>query len=97
MIVDLSLGDPNIQALFSDRICRTIFADAMSRFTQAKPNNFIQFYFEEAHNLFMQKILHDADLYLQQDLAERGIDVSPDEAFAIQKLRFIHLMMEHTP
>jgi len=42
------------------------------------------------------KNLHDIKRWLQQDLAERGIDVSPDEALAIQKLRVIHFMMEHT-
>ena len=51
---------------------------------------------EEAHKLFVQKLVHDAKRWLQQDLAEHGIDVSPDEALAIQKLHTIHLMMEHT-
>ena len=32
----------------------------MTRFTSAQPNNFIQFYFEEAHNLFPKK--EDKDL-----------------------------------
>ena len=50
----------------------------------------------EAHELFMQKIVHNAKRFLQQDLAEHGIDVSPDEVLAIQSLRIIHLMMEHT-
>ncbi len=49
---------------------------------------------EEAHNLFMQKIVHDAKRYLQQNLSEQGIEVSPDEALAIQRLRIMHLMME---
>jgi hypothetical protein len=55
VIVDLSLGDPNIQRIFSERVCKHIFNDAVARFTEAKPNNFIQFYFEEAHNLFPEK------------------------------------------
>src|SRR5262249_4509177 len=32
VIVDLSQGDPEIQQLYSERICRQIFADAMARF-----------------------------------------------------------------
>lgn len=60
IIVDLSQGDPEIQRLYSERICRQIFADAMARFIGNQPNNFIQFYFEEAHNLFPRK--EDKDL-----------------------------------
>lgn len=52
IIIDLSQGDPESQILYSERITRQIFTDAMSRFVENKPNNFIQFYFEEAHNLF---------------------------------------------
>ena len=33
IIVDLSLGNPQIQAMFSERICQRIFTDAISRFT----------------------------------------------------------------
>src|SRR4051794_41399883 len=52
VIVDLSQGDPEIQRLYSERICRHVFADAMARFVGNRPNNFVQFYFEEAHYLF---------------------------------------------
>jgi hypothetical protein len=55
IIIDLSQGDPEIQRLYSERICQYVFADAMKRFIANKPNNFIQFYFEEAHNLFPKK------------------------------------------
>jgi len=51
---------------------------------------------EEAHKLYMQKIVHAAKRYLQQDLTEHGIVVSPEEAVAIHGLRTIHLMMEYT-
>ena len=51
---------------------------------------------KEAHDLFMQKIVHDTKREIQQDLAEQGIVVSPDEAVAIQKLHILHQMMEHT-
>ena len=60
IIVDLSQGDPDIQGLYSERICRKIFANSMDRFVNNKPNNFVQFYFEEAHNLFPKK--DDKDL-----------------------------------
>src|SRR5262249_2570906 len=35
VIVDLSIGDPAVQELFSELICRAIFQDALQRFTRA--------------------------------------------------------------
>ena len=55
IIIDLSQGDPKIQQTFSERICKCIFRDAMDHFIHNRPNNFIQFYFEEAHNLFPKR------------------------------------------
>jgi hypothetical protein len=55
VIIDLSQGSPDIQRLYSERICEYIFDDAMARFIRNVPNNFVQFYFEEAHNLFPRK------------------------------------------
>ena len=43
VIVDLSQGDPVVQNLFAERICRAIFNDSMSRCIDNRPNNFIQF------------------------------------------------------
>jgi DNA helicase HerA-like ATPase len=71
VIIDLSQGNPEIQALYSERICRHIFTDAMARFITNKPNNFVQFYFEEAHNLFPKK--EDKDLsQIYNRLAKEG-------------------------
>lgn len=55
VIVDLSLGDDSTKRYFSERLCRHIFNDAMRRFTKMKDQNFIQMYFEEAHNLFPRR------------------------------------------
>ena len=60
MIIDLSQGDPVIQQTFADKICLSVFRNAMDNFVNNRPNNFIQFYFEEAHNLFPKK--DDKDL-----------------------------------
>ena len=60
VIIDLSQGDTDVQKIYSERICSKIFMEASGRFIQNKPNNFIQFYFEEAHNLFPKK--DDKDL-----------------------------------
>src|SRR5690606_5476546 len=55
VIIDLSQGDPNLQATYSERICRRIFTDGMKRFVDNEAANYIQLYFEEAHNLFPKK------------------------------------------
>jgi hypothetical protein len=55
VIVDLSQGLKEVQTRFSEKICQTVFQKSMERFIQNLPNNFIQFYFEEAHNLFPKK------------------------------------------
>lgn len=88
VIVDLSLGDPKIQAMFSERICRQIFANAVSRFTSTLPNNFIQFYFEEAHNLFPKK--EDKDLsQIYNRLAKEGAKFNLGLIYATQEVSSI--------
>jgi hypothetical protein len=88
IIVDLSQGDPSIQRLYSDRICRQIFADSMSRFIDNKPNNFVQFYFEEAHNLFPKK--DDKDLsQIYNRLAKEGAKLNLGLIYATQEVSSI--------
>jgi len=88
IIVDLSQGDPNIQKLYSDRICKHIFADAMNRFIQNLPNNFVQFYFEEAHNLFPKK--DDRDLsQIYNRLAKEGAKLNLGLIYATQEVSSI--------
>lgn len=88
VIVDLSVGDPLIQALFSERICRVIFNDSMRRFTEATANNYIQFYFEEAHNLFPRK--EDKDLsQIYNRLAKEGAKLNLGLIYATQEVSSI--------
>src|SRR5947199_4650739 len=88
VIVDLSQGDPTIQALYSERICQRVFADAMARFVKAQPNNFIQFYFEEAHNLFPKK--DDKDLsQIYNRLAKEGAKLNLGLIYATQEVSSI--------
>ncbi len=87
-IIDLSQGDPDIQALYSDRICRAIFADALDRFVHNQPNNFIQFYFEEAHNLFPRK--EDRDLNgVYNKIAKEGAKLNLGLIYATQEVSSI--------
>jgi DNA helicase HerA-like ATPase len=88
IIVDLSQGDPEIQRLYSERICRQIFANAMSGFIENRPNNFIQFYFEEAHNLFPKK--EDRDLsQIYNRIAKEGAKLNLGLIYATQEVSSI--------
>jgi hypothetical protein len=88
VIIDLSQGDPDVQRLYSERICRKIFMDAMDRFVRTKPNNFIQFYFEEAHNLFPKK--DDQDLsQIYNRIAKEGAKLNLGLVYATQEVSSI--------
>lgn len=88
VIIDLSLGDDNTKKFFSDRVCWHIFNDAMARFTRAEPNNTIQFYFEEAHNLFPKK--EDRDLSIVYNrLAKEGAKLHLGLFYATQEVSSI--------
>ena len=88
VIIDLSQGDPSIQKLYSERICRKIFANSMEKFTKNEPNNFIQFYFEEAHNLFPKKEDKDlSDIYNR--IAKEGAKLNLGLIYATQEVSSI--------
>jgi len=88
IIVDLSQGDPEIQRLYSESICRKIFEDSMDRFISNRPNNFIQYYFEEAHNLFPKKEEKDlSDIYNR--LAKEGAKLNLGIVYATQEVSSI--------
>lgn len=88
VIVDLSQGDPNIQRLYSESICKYIFSDAMGRFIKNEPNNFIQFYFEEAHNLFPKK--EDKDLsQIYNRIAKEGAKLNLGLIYLTQEVSSI--------
>ncbi|WP_206170654.1 ATP-binding protein [Spirosoma pollinicola] len=88
VIADLSQGDPALQRMFSERICRKIFQDSMARFIANEPNNFIQFYFEEAHNLFPKK--DDKDLaQIYNRLAKEGAKLNLGMTYATQEVSSI--------
>ncbi len=88
VIIDLSQGDPAIQRIYSERICRRLFADSMNRFIQNLPNNFVQFYFEEAHNLFPKK--DDKDLsQIYNRIAKEGAKLNLGLVYATQEVSSI--------
>ncbi|NUZ11879.1 ATP-binding protein [Pseudoalteromonas sp. McH1-7] len=88
VIVDLSQGEPVVQRLFSEKICRSTFNIAMDRFIKNLPNNFIQFYFEEAHNLFPKK--DDKDLsQIYNRIAKEGAKLHLGMIYATQEVSSI--------
>jgi DNA helicase HerA-like ATPase len=88
IIVDLSEGKPEIQSLYSEEICKEIFENSMHRFISNIPNNFIQFYFEEAHNLFPKK--DDKDLsQIYNRIAKEGAKLNLGIVYATQEVSSI--------
>ncbi|MFW0716566.1 ATP-binding protein [Pedobacter sp. N23S346] len=88
VIIDLSQGDPTLQGIFLERISKKIFSDSMARFTDSLPNNFIQFYFEEAHNLFPKK--DDKDLsQIYNRIAKEGAKLNLGMIYATQEVSSI--------
>ncbi|MGG6193516.1 ATP-binding protein [Pantoea allii] len=88
VIVDLSQGEPVVQRLFSEKICRSTFNISMERFINNLPNNFIQFYFEEAHNLFPKK--DDKDLsQIYNRIAKEGAKLHLGMIYATQEVSSI--------
>lgn len=88
VIVDLSQGSPTVQSIFSERICQAIFAESMGRFVNNQPNNFLQFYFEEAHNLFPKK--DDKNLsQIYNRLAKEGAKLHLGMTYATQEVSSI--------
>ncbi|MCL5735051.1 MAG: DUF87 domain-containing protein [Actinobacteria bacterium] len=88
VIIDLSQGDPVVQGIFSERLCVAIFRDAMDAFVANRPVNFIQLYFEEAHNLFPRNSEHDlTNIYNR--LAKEGAKLSLGLVYATQEVTSI--------
>ena len=88
VIIDLSQGDPVIQQTFADKICLSVFRNSMDNFVNNRPNNFIQFYFEEAHNLFPKK--DDKDLSgIYNRIAKEGAKLNIGLIYATQEVSSI--------
>ncbi|MFF5283171.1 ATP-binding protein [Streptomyces sp. NPDC013171] len=88
VILDLSQGNPDIQRTYSDRVSRKIFDEAMDRFINNEQTNFIQMYFEEAHNLFPRK--DDKDLtQIYNRIAKEGQKLRLGLCYATQEVSSI--------
>lgn len=88
VIMDLSQGDPDVQRMYSERVCTRIFADGMNYFIRNQFVNFIQLYFEEAHNLFPKK--DDRDLtQIYNRIAKEGQKLGLGLCYATQEVSSI--------
>jgi DNA helicase HerA-like ATPase len=88
VIIDLSQGDPQLQSTYSERICRRIFNDGMQRFIANEAANYVQLYFEEAHNLFPKK--DDKDLsQIYNRIAKEGAKLRLGMVYATQEVSSI--------
>lgn len=88
VIIDLSQGDSVLQRIYSDRLCSSIFKDAMARFIGNLDANFIQMYFEEAHNLFPKKNESDLTLIYNR-IAKEGAKLNLGLIYATQEVSSI--------
>ena len=88
VIVDLSQGNPDLQSLYSEIICQHIFEDSLNNFIKNKANNFIQLYFEEAHNLFPKKESSDLSQTYNR-IAKEGAKLDLGLLYATQEVSSI--------
>lgn len=88
VIMDLSQGDPNIQRTYADRVCHRIFSDAMDYFINNVKANYIQMYFEEAHNLFPRRDEKDLTIIYNR-LAKEGQKLRIGICYATQEVSSI--------
>jgi len=64
VILDLGNAPPEAMTYFSDYLTRAIFRDQVEKFTSNKlGDHYVQFYFEEAHNLFPARDKDFTDIY----------------------------------
>ncbi len=88
VIIDLSQGDPGLQRTYSNRLCVAIFREAMQRFISNQDANFVQMYFEEAHNLFPKA--RDSDLKdIYNRIAKEGAKLNLGLVYATQEVSSI--------
>lgn len=85
-----------MQATYSERICGRIFADAMERFVSNDDTNYIQMYFEEAHNIFPRQSMIDLKNVYNR-IAKEGAKLRLGMTYATQEVTSIsHNILKNT-
>ncbi|NYE08816.1 hypothetical protein F4694_005672 [Bacillus niacini] len=85
VILDLSNSNPVIVNFFSEKICNSVFSMQMEAFTNNNlKDKYVQFYFEEAHNLFPS---NDNDLTnIYNRLAKEGAKLNIGIVYSTQSI-----------
>lgn len=87
VLVDLSTTREDIQQTYITRLCDYIFHNSMEKFTNEETPDFIQMYFEEAHNIFPKD---DKDLKnIYNRLAKEGAKLKIGISYSTQEVSSI--------
>lgn len=78
VLVDLSTASSQTQEKYIERLCQYIFGNSMEKFTNEETPDFIQMYFEEAHNIFPKDDKDLTNIYnrLAKESAKLKIGIS---------------------
>lgn len=87
VLVDLSTASSQTQEKYIERLCRYIFGNSMEKFTNEETPDYIQMYFEEAHNIFPKE---DKDLTnIYNRLAKEGAKLKIGISYSTQEVSSI--------
>lgn len=87
VLVDLSTASSQTQEKYIERLCRYIFGNSMEKFTNEETPDYIQMYFEEAHNIFPKD---DKDLTnIYNRLAKEGAKLKIGISYSTQEVSSI--------
>jgi len=87
VLVDLSIADEGTQHTYITKLCEYIFTNSMNKFTNDENPEYIQMYFEEAHNIFPKD---DKDLKnIYNRLAKEGAKLNIGISYSTQEVSSI--------
>lgn len=87
VLVDLSTASSETQAKYIDKLCSYIFGISMDKFTNEENPDYIQMYFEEAHNIFPKD---DKDLKnIYNRIAKEGAKLKIGISYSTQEVSSI--------
>ncbi len=87
VLIDLSTISTQTQQKYIDKLCSYIFANSMEKFTKDKKVEYIQMYFEEAHNIFPKD---DKDLKnIYNRIAKEGAKLNIGISYSTQEVSSI--------
>jgi len=87
VLVDLSTVNEETQRTYITKLCKYIFTNSMNKFTNDENPEYIQMYFEEAHNIFPKD---DKDLKnIYNRLAKEGAKLNIGISYSTQEVSSI--------